>query len=126
MNQIGRKLYLLRILHNFTQTYVAEHLNISPSTYVGVERGFSNIQHNRLEQLLELYQLPLGAFFSFSVEDILNVIKGKSVVVPVDSPTIYHDVVLRLEAVNNVMFQLLQRNIGQERLDGKQLAMLRK
>lgn len=121
MKEISRKLYIIRILHNLTQTYVAEQLGISPSTYVSIEQGLTNIHYTRLESILAIYKLTLHNFFAFTEEDILSVVKGKSTITPHVDPSMYPRLVTKLEALNKVLFQLLQRHMEQTKLELKQL-----
>jgi transcriptional regulator with XRE-family HTH domain len=79
MNDISRKIHLLRILHNYTQVYVAGKLDISPSAYISIEQDATNITVKRLNSILEIYNISLLDFFSFTEDDVMNVLrKGKS------------------------------------------------
>ncbi len=112
MKEIGRKLYLLRILYNFTQSYVAEQLNIACSTYVSMEQGLSNMHYGRLESILAIYNLSMQNFFSFTEEDLLNVIRGKCVILKDEDTPLYPYVITKLEAIIKLMAQLLQIATG--------------
>lgn len=121
MKEISRKLYLLRILHNYTQNYVAEKLNISGSTYVSIEQGLSNIHYNRLQTLLGVYNLTMNNFFSFTEEDILNVVRGKSIIPANMDTSIYPRLVAKLETLNKLLFQMLQMTMDRQKEGGKLL-----
>ncbi len=126
MNEIGRKLYLLRVLHNLTQHYMAEQLNVSSSTYVSMESGITNMHCNRLGSILSIYNLSPAQFFAFSEDDILNVVRGNSVVVPNAEPTIYPRIIAKLESLNLLLFQILEMKFDLQKHGIRQLAPPRK
>lgn len=123
MKEIGRKLFILRTLHNYTQNYVAEKLNISGSTYLAMEQGFTNIHYNRLESLLAIYNMTLNDFFSFTEEDILNLVTGKGLARPnIESPA-WSRLVMKLETFNSVLLQLLEMTMENLKSIKKQLTV---
>lgn len=123
MKEVGRKLFILRTLHNYTQSYIAEKLNISGSTYLAMEQGFSNIHYNRLESILAIYNMSLNDFFSFTEADILNLVTGKGVVHPnVESPGSSR-LVMKLETLNSVLLQLLEMTMDNLKSIKKQLTV---
>src|SRR5688572_20625437 len=121
MKEVGRKLFILRTLHNYTQSYVAEKLNISGSTYLAMEQGFANIHYNRLESILAIYNMTLNDFFSFTEEDILNVVTGKSVAKPDKESTGSSRIIMKLETLNSVLLQLLEMTMENLKTIRKQL-----
>ncbi|WP_157986377.1 helix-turn-helix domain-containing protein [Chitinophaga alhagiae] len=123
MKEISRKLYILRILHNYTQNYIAEQLNIAGSTYVSMEQGLSNIHYGRLESILAIYNLSTRNFFSFSEEDLLNVIRGKCVIMQDDDSPMYPYVITKLEAIIKLLVQLLQMATGGQNGPGRPLGL---
>lgn len=59
-------LHLIRFLRNknqFTQTYVAQQLNVTQGTYRQYEEGTIAISIDRLMDLAELYKVPISLFF---------------------------------------------------------------
>lgn len=120
MNEISRKLYIVRVLHNFTQAYVAEQIGISPSAYIAMELGQTNVHHERLEAVLSIYSISVNNFFAFSEKDILNVLKGKSLVSRHLEPSFYPQLVAKLEAINQMLFHMLQGNMELARLQLRQ------
>lgn len=101
-------MFLLRTLHNYTQQYVAEQLNIAPSTYVSMEQGVVNISYARLEAILAIYNQTLQTFFAFTVQDVLDVVNGKSVVSKKQEAATCPGVMAKMEALNKLLLQLLQ------------------
>jgi transcriptional regulator with XRE-family HTH domain len=108
MKEIGRKLYLLRILHNYTQNYIAEQVDISGSTYIAIEQGLGNVHYARLASILGIYDLTINNFFSFTEQDILDVVRGQSVISQNMEHLIYSRVIAKLEALNQVLCQTVQ------------------
>ena len=121
-----KEIYLLRVLHNLTQHYMAEQLNVSSSTYVSMESGATNMHCNRLDSILSIFNLSPAQFFAFSEEDILNVVRGHSVVVPNAEPSIYPRIISKLEALNMLLFQLLEMKFDLQKYGIRQLGPHRK
>ncbi|WP_126244382.1 helix-turn-helix domain-containing protein [Chitinophaga rhizosphaerae] len=110
MNDIGRKIYLLRLIHNYTQAYVAEELGIGHSTYLALEQDASRIPITRLQKLVGIYGLTLGDFFSFDVDGLMKVITGQKEAatnqVSISPKCLIH----QLQSLNKLLFQLLEES----------------
>ena len=61
---IGEKIKLLREKKGFTQKEIAEHLNISQSTYARIETGESNSWASYLERLCSLFEVSPSELFN--------------------------------------------------------------
>ena len=61
---IGEKIKLLREKKGFTQKEIAEHLNISQSTYARIETGESNSWASYLERLCNLLNVSPSELFN--------------------------------------------------------------
>lgn len=57
---VREKIRLLRLSKNWTQEYVAEKLGIAPNSYGALERGDCNITVARLEEIAQLFEIPLN------------------------------------------------------------------
>lgn len=110
MNAIGRKIYLLRLVHNYTQAYVAEQLDIGHSTYLALEQDASRIPISRLEKLVGIYGLTLGDFFSFDIDSLMKVFAGQKETttnqVGISPKCLIH----QLQSLNKLLFQLLEES----------------
>ncbi len=65
---IQKNIKLLRIAKSYNQEYMAKKLKISQSGYAKLERGQTEITLNRLQQLAEIFGMP--------VYEIINLGKG--------------------------------------------------
>ena len=61
---IGNKIRSLRVLKELSQENVAEMLNISVTAYSKIERGETDVQLSRLNQIANVFKV--------SIEEILN------------------------------------------------------
>lgn len=78
MKDLSKKLYLLRVLHQYTQKGVADEIGVSPTIYVGIEKDASGIPIKRLERIVAVYGLTLENLFSFEEKDLIDLMKGKT------------------------------------------------
>lgn len=111
MSDVNKKIYLLRILHNYTQAYVADQLDISSSAYIAIEQGGSNISICRLEAIIGIYGITLLDFFSFSEDDLMAVLRRGDV--PQEVKPIYGQLISKLESLNKILFQLVEHVIDE-------------
>lgn len=107
MKDIGRKIYLLRLIHNYTQAYLADELEIGHSTYLAMEQDGSRIPLTRLDKLVAIYGLTLGEFFSFEVDDLMKVIAGQKEAASSQAGISPKCLILQLQTLNKLLFQLL-------------------
>lgn len=56
-NLVGKKLRILREIHNYTQEYVAEQLNLKQKAYSNLETGEVSINLEKCDQLAKLYKM---------------------------------------------------------------------
>ncbi|RPE05805.1 XRE family transcriptional regulator [Chitinophaga lutea] len=108
MQDIGRKLYLLRLIHNYTQAYIADQLEIGHSTYLALEQDATRIPLFRLEKLLAIYNLTLGDFFSFDVDSLLQVIHGQKSASTNQVGISSKSLIQQLQSLNKLLLQLLE------------------
>lgn len=57
--QLASKLKILREVHNYTQEYVADVLEISQNTYSLIEKGETKLTIDRLDSLAKLYNMDV-------------------------------------------------------------------
>lgn len=74
---IGRKIKILRELHNYTQEYVASQLGISQNAYSRIELNQTKISVDYAEKLAELFKIPLSDLLS-KEEPVFSFPKSKS------------------------------------------------
>lgn len=67
-----KKLKMLREINNFTQSYVADQLDISQNAYSLIEKGASKITLDRLEELATFYGVNPCELITEGLEGILQ------------------------------------------------------
>lgn len=72
MLQIARNIRLLRELHDYTQQYVADALDISQNTYSMIEKGETKLTVDRLGKLAELYQIDPMDILKMNEQTIIH------------------------------------------------------
>ena len=63
--QIGSKVKKLRELRNFTQSYLADYLNITQSTYSRYEKDELHFSEDMLQKLAQVLGLSIDAMLQF-------------------------------------------------------------
>jgi transcriptional regulator with XRE-family HTH domain len=71
--RIGHKIKKLRELRNFTQSFMADKLEISQGAYSRMELGESEITYGKLTKISEVLEIPLDEIISFHENMIFNV-----------------------------------------------------
>jgi len=67
-----QKLKLIRSSKNWTQEDMAEKLDISTHAYAKIERGETNVNLSRLEQIAEVVEMELWELFASDEKNIFN------------------------------------------------------
>jgi len=67
-----QKLKLIRSSKNWTQEDMAEKLDISTHAYAKIERGETNVNLSRLEQIAEVLEMELWQLFASERKNIFN------------------------------------------------------
>lgn len=70
--KFGNKLKVLREVHNYTQEYVSNVLEVAPSTYSLMEKGQAQITIERIEKLAILYKMNLIDFMALDDQTIIQ------------------------------------------------------
>ncbi|MBS9779212.1 MAG: helix-turn-helix transcriptional regulator [Moraxellaceae bacterium] len=77
----NEKLKQLRELNNWSQEYVSEKINITPSSYAKIERGETGLTLERLQQFAEIYNVEVseivepnkGSFYQVNENSSCNI-----------------------------------------------------
>ena len=69
---IYKAIKFLRIFHDWSQEEISCKLNISQNAYGSIERGDTNINLSRLEEIANLFDMTLSEFVKFSEKKIFN------------------------------------------------------
>lgn len=69
---VGKNIKQLRELRNFTQQYMAEHLNMSVGGYSKIESDQTDITLSRIEQIAEVLETELSTILNFDAKNIFN------------------------------------------------------
>ena len=72
MNDIARNIKQLRELKDFTQEYMANQLDISQSAYVKIEKGFTILKIDRLQQIADILEVDLSTLLNTT--NIFNIV----------------------------------------------------
>lgn len=117
--RIGHKLKKLRELRNFTQSYMADKLEISQGAYSRMEMGESEITFGKLTKIAELLEIPVEEIISFHENMIFNVSHnqtGNGYVVNKGisdkQEKLYQDQIDLLKAQNEYLQRLLEKFIN--------------
>ncbi len=70
--KLGNKLRVLREVHNYTQEYVSNVLDVAPSTYSLMEKGQAQITIERIEKLASLYKMDISDLLKLSDQTIIQ------------------------------------------------------
>jgi transcriptional regulator with XRE-family HTH domain len=70
--KINEKIKLIRSLKSWTQEQVADKLGITTHAYAKIERGETDVNFSRLEQIAEVMGIDLLQLLSFEEKNIFN------------------------------------------------------
>jgi len=70
--QLSKKLKFLRSYRRLTQENVADKLGISTCAYANIERGDTNVNLSRLQQIAEVMGIDLSQLFSLDDKNVFN------------------------------------------------------
>jgi len=71
---VHEKIRLVRQAKGLTQEEVAEKLNMSVNGYGDIERGETDVNLSRLQQLANLFEMSLPQLFSLDEKNVFNVL----------------------------------------------------
>jgi len=96
--EIGMRIRKIREFRNYTQTHLAEKLNISQNAYSKIENGTSKLTTDRLEEVAKVLDVP--------VESILN---NESKIFNIDNNHIEKFYIEHLHEENKERIQVLKQ-----------------
>lgn len=73
---VHEKIKFFRQAKNWTQEEVAEKLGLSPNGYGSIERGETDINLSRLEQIAKLFAIKPSQLFDFDEKTVFNLTTG--------------------------------------------------
>ncbi len=68
---VSDKIRFMRRLKGWSQEEMAEKLEMSPNGYANIERGETDVQISRLEQIAKIFGMDLTELMSFGERNIL-------------------------------------------------------
>jgi transcriptional regulator with XRE-family HTH domain len=74
--KINEKIKFMRSLKSLTQEQVAYKLGITTHAYAKIERGETDVNFSRLQQIAEVMEIDLPQLLSFDEKNIFNTIKN--------------------------------------------------
>lgn len=74
---IGNNIKKLRELKNYTQSYMAEKLNLSLSGYNKIERDGTDISLKRLQQIADVLETDYRTILNFDQNKIFNITQNQ-------------------------------------------------
>lgn len=74
---VHEKIRFIRQAKNLSQDEMAEKLGICLNAYGNIERGDTDIRLSRLEQIAQLFEMPLSQLLGFDEKNVFNT-KGKN------------------------------------------------
>ena len=116
--QLASKIKLLREVHNYTQEYVADTLEISQNTYSLIEKGETKLTIDRLEKLAKLYRMTLTDLIQLNEQTYIHTITHSQGVcsqqvtinqMSDEERKLYQDTITRLERENERLQKLIEK-----------------
>jgi transcriptional regulator with XRE-family HTH domain len=75
--KINEKIKFIRSLKSLTQEQVAYKLGITTHAYAKIERGETDVNFSRLQQIAEVMEIDLPQLLSFDEKNIFNLYESK-------------------------------------------------
>lgn len=69
---VGRNIKQIRELKNFTQSYMADQLNMSIGGYSKIETGQTDVSLSKIQQIAEILDTDLSTILNFDAKNIFN------------------------------------------------------
>ncbi len=70
---VHEKIRFIRQAKNLSQDEMAEKLGMCLNAYGNIERGDTDIRLSRLEQIAQVFEMPLEQLFGFDEKNVFNV-----------------------------------------------------
>lgn len=125
--QLASKLKILREVHNYTQEYVADALEISQNTYSLIEKGETKLTIDRLDRLAKLYNMDVVDLIRLNEQTYIHTITHSQGICSQhvtihqmgdEERKLVQDTISRLEKENERLHKLIDKLT--ERLDRMQ------
>ncbi len=68
--EIGTTLKKIRLAQNYSQQYVADHLNISRKTYVNWENNKTELTLQKCDKICELYHIQINILIAYHIKNV--------------------------------------------------------
>jgi len=117
--QLASKIKLLREVHNYTQDYVAEFIDVAQNTYSLMEKGETKLTVDRLEKLAKLYKMELVDMIRLNEQTYIHTITHSQGVcsqqvtinhqMPEEERELYKSTIERLERENEKLHKLIDK-----------------
>jgi transcriptional regulator with XRE-family HTH domain len=117
--QLASKIKLLREVHNFTQDYVAEFIDVAQNTYSLMEKGETKLTVDRLEKLAKLYKMELVDLIRLNEQTYIHTITHSQGVcsqnvtinhlLADEERELYKSTIERLERENEKLHKLIEK-----------------
>lgn len=116
--QLAHKLKLLREVHNYTQEYVADTLEISQNTYSLMEKGETKLTIDRLDRLAKLYNMDVVDLIRLNEQTYIHTIThsqgicSQNVTINQmgdEERKLFQDTIIRLEKENERLHKLIDK-----------------
>jgi transcriptional regulator with XRE-family HTH domain len=69
---IGKNIRQIRELKSYTQTFMADHLNMSIGGYSKIETGQTDVSISKVQQIADILETDLGTIFNFDAKNIFH------------------------------------------------------
>jgi len=69
---VGKNIKQLRELKNFTQSFMADNLNMSIGGYSKIESGQTDVSFSKIQQIADILETDLGTLLNFDPKNIFN------------------------------------------------------
>jgi transcriptional regulator with XRE-family HTH domain len=118
--ELGNKLRVLREIHNYTQEYLANVLDVAPNTYSLMEKGQAQFTIDRIEKLAQFYKMDITDFMKLSDQNIIHTITHSNGIcsdtvnihnngLADEEKNLYKDMIKRLEEQNDKLIKLIDK-----------------
>lgn len=118
--RLGNKLRMLREVHNYTQEYIANILDVAPNTYSLMEKGQAQFTIDRIEKLADFYKMDISDLLKLNDQTIIHHISHSSGIcsetvnvhnngLSEEERSLYKDTIKRLEEQNDKLMKLIDK-----------------
>jgi len=116
--EIGIKVKKLRELRNFTQEYMAKHLDMTTSGYGKIERDESEVSYQRLEKIAEVLGIKVEDIINFNEKLVFNVMHNQTGItngyvvnngISSDEKSLYEQMIAQLKEENAYLKSIIDK-----------------